>query len=222
MPQLKFRPGTAGPREPRTAEPRWPALLALVATGGLHFVIPAPLRFGQEWLLLAVVTALLIPPVVAHRVGKMLLNRVLSHAAAGVVTASMGWSLTLLILRLPQHLDPPAVLLRAAAALWIANVLVFASWYWRLDAGGPNQRDLRDAHDEGAFLFPQMITPWESDKNWHPGFVDYLFLAFNTSTAFSPTDVPVLSRWAKLMMMLQALISLATVALLAARAVNIL
>jgi hypothetical protein len=67
-----------------------------------------------------------------------------------------------------------------------------------------------------------MITPWESDKNWHPGFVDYLFLAFNTSTAFSPTDVPVLSRWAKLMMMLQALISLATVALLAARAVNIL
>jgi hypothetical protein len=222
MPQLKFRPGTAGPREPRTAEPRWPALLALVATGGLHFVIPAPLRFGQEWLLLAVVTALLIPTVVAHRVGKMLLNRVLSHAAAGVVTASMVWSLTLLILRLPQHLDPPAVLLRAAAALWIANVLVFASWYWRLDAGGPNQRDLRDAHDEGAFLFPQMITPWESDKNWHPGFVDYLFLAFNTSTAFSPTDVPVLSRWAKLMMMLQALISLATVALLAARAVNIL
>jgi len=128
----------------------------------------------------------------------------------------------LLILRLPRHLDPPQELLRAAAALWVANILVFASWYWRLDAGGPNQRDLRDQHNEGAFLFPQMITPWESDKNWRPGFVDYLFLAFNTSTAFSPTDVPVLSRWAKLMMMMQALISLATVALLAARAVNIL
>jgi hypothetical protein len=87
-----------------------------------------------------------------------------------------------------------------------------------------NPRDQRDAHSEGAFLFPQMITPWESDKNWRPCFVDYLFLAFNTSTAFSPTDVPVLSRWAKLMMMMmmQALISLATVALLAARAVNIL
>ena len=134
----------------------------------------------------------------------------------------MVWSLALLILRLPRHLDPPQELLRAAAALWVANVLVFASWYWRLDAGGPNARDQRDAHDEGAFLFPQMITPWESDKNWRPGFVDYLFLAFNTSTAFSPTDVPVLSRWAKLMMMVQALISLATVALLAARAVNIL
>jgi hypothetical protein len=222
MPPPKVLPRTADPPGPRTAEPRWPAFLALLATGGLHFVIPAPLRFGQEWLLLAIVTALLIPTVVAHKAGKMLLNRVLSHTAAGVVTASMVWSLALLILRLPKHLDPPGELLRAAAALWVANVLVFASWYWRLDAGGPNQRDLLDTHDEGAFLFPQMITPWESDKNWRPGFVDYLFLAFNTSTAFSPTDVPVLSRWAKLMMMLQALISLATVALLAARAVNIL
>jgi len=210
------------PGEPRTAEPRWPSVLALLATGGLHFIIPAPLRFGQEWLLLAVVTLLLIPTVVAHRVGKLLLNRVLSHIVLSAVTASMVWSLGLLIVRLPRHVDPPQELLRAAAALWVANILVFASWYWRLDAGGPNKRDLLNTHNEGAFLFPQMITPWESDKNWRPGFVDYLFLAFNTSTAFSPTDVPVLSRWAKLMMMMQALISLATVALLAARAVNIL
>ncbi len=222
MPQLKVGPRSAKPLQPRIAEPRWPAILALLAAGGLHFVIPPTLRFGQEWLLLAIVTALLIPTVVAHKTGKMVLNKVLSHLAAGAVTASMVWSLALLILRLPRHLDPPQELLRAAVALWVANVLVFASWYWRLDAGGPNVRDQRDAHDEGAFLFPQMITPWESDKNWHPGFVDYLFLAFNTSTAFSPTDAPVLSRWAKLMMMMQALISLATVVLLAARAVNIL
>jgi uncharacterized membrane protein len=226
MPQLKFgtgrAQGSARAREPRMAEPRWPAMLALLATGGLHFVIPAPLRFGEEWLLLAVVSLLLIPTVVAHRVGKKLLNRVLSHIVAGTVTASMIWSLGLLIVRLPRHLDPPEDLLRAAAALWIINILVFASWYWRLDAGGPNARDQLDEHNEGAFLFPQMITPWESDKKWRPGFVDYLFLAFNTSTAFSPTDVPVLSRWAKAMMMVQALISLATVVLIAARAVNIL
>src|SRR5580692_3233081 len=220
MPSSSVRPRAA--KEPRTAEPRWPAVVALLATGGLHFVIPAPLRFGQEWLLLAVVTILLIPTVVAHKTGKMLLNRVLSHTVAGAVTASMVWSLGLLILRLPRHVDPPQELLRAAAALWVANILVFASWYWRLDAGGPNKRDLQNTHSDGAFLFPQMITPWESDKNWRPGFVDYLFLAFNTSTAFSPTDVPVLSRWAKMMMMMQALISLATVVLLAARAVNIL
>ena len=209
-------------REPKTTEPRWPAVLAVLAVAGLHFVIPAPLRFGQEWLLLAVVTILLIPTVVAHRAGKHSLNEILGHTVLGIVTASMIWSLTLLIGRLPLHLDPPQQLLRGAAALWVANILVFASWYWRLDAGGPRARDLRDAHSEGAFLFPQMFTPWDSDKTWRPGFVDYRFLAFNTSTAFSPTDVPVLSRWAKLMMMVQACISLVTVALLAARAVNIL
>jgi uncharacterized membrane protein len=96
---------------------------------------------------------------------------------------------------------------------------VFASWYWRLDAGGPHQREVTGMHVEGAFLFPQMTL---DDPDWIPGFVDYLFLAFNTSTAFSPTDVPVLSRWAKGMMMIQSIISFTTVALLAARAVNIL
>lgn len=222
MPQVKVRAGVGHPSETRAAEPRWPAILALLATGGLHFIIPAPLRFGQEWLLLAVVTILLIPTVVAHRIGRHLLNRVLGHVVLGTVTLSMVWSLSLLVTRLPRHLDPPQALLRAAAALWVANVLVFASWYWRLDAGGPLLRAQRESHTEGAFLFPQMITPWDSDKSWRPGFVDYLFLAFNTSTAFSPTDVPVLSRWAKGMMMVQSLISLATVALLAARAVNIL
>ena len=148
---------------------------------------------------------LLIPTVVAHRAGK--------HAAesrAQPHCGGRGDRVHGVVARLVD--SPPAAassilreeLLRAAAALWVSNILVFASWYWRLDAGGPNARDQRDAHDEGAFLFPQMITPWESDKNWRPGFVDYLFLAFNTSTAFSPTDVPVLSRWAKLMMMVQA------------------
>ena len=92
----------------------------------------------------------------------------------------------------------------------------------RHDAGGPNMRDQRKAHIEGAFQFPQMVLSGKSARAWRPGFIDYLFLAFNTSTAFSPTDVPVLSRWAKVMMMIQALISLVTVAIVAARAVNIL
>ncbi len=115
----------------------------MLATGGLHFVIPAPLRFGQEWLLLAVVSVLLIPTIVTHRAGKVRWNRILAHTVLGVLTASMVWSLGLLIFRLPMHADPPQELLRAAAALWVANILVFASWYWRLDAGGPHQRDLR-------------------------------------------------------------------------------
>jgi hypothetical protein len=165
---------------------------------------------------------LLIPTVISHRAGRHDLNGILGHIVQGTVTAAVIFSLSMLIARLPSHRDPPAMLLRSAAALWTSNVLVFASWYWRLDAGGPNQRDLLPGHTEGAFLFPQMMVPGMDFPGWRPGFVDYLFLAFNTSTAFSPTDVPVLSRWAKLMMMVQAAISLTTVALIAARAVNIL
>ena len=136
-----------------------------------------------------------------------------------IITAAMISALVLLIAALPDRKEAPRDLLRSAGALWISNILVFASWYWRLDAGGPNQRELRGEHTEGAFLFPQMTL---GDREWMPGFVDYLFLAFNTSTAFSPTDVPVLSRWAKGMMIVQSTISLSTLALLAARAVNIL
>jgi hypothetical protein len=222
MSQANAQPQAANVSERREPEPRWPAVLAILATGGLYFVIPAPLRFGQEWLLLVIVSVLLVPTIVTYRTGMVRLNRIFAHIVLGILTASMVGSLSLVIHRLPSHADSPVELLRGAACLWVANILVFASWYWRLDAGGPNERDRRESHDDGAFLFPQMITPWESDKNWRPGFVDYLFLAFNTSTAFSPTDVPVLSRWAKVMMMVQASISLVTVALLAARAVNIL
>ena len=208
--------------EQTVTEPRWPAILALLAVGALYSALPEALRFGPYWLLLAIVAMLLVPTVIAHRTGRHKLNEVLGHTVLSIVTASMIWSVAMLIAGLPSHRDSPQVLLRAAASLWIANVLVFASWYWRLDAGGPNQRDLRGSHTDGAFLFPQMLIPGKQKGNWRPGFVDYLFLAFNSSTAFSPTDVPVLSRWAKLMMMTQALISLATVVVIAARAVNIL
>lgn len=208
--------------EQTVTEPRWPAILAILGVGALYSALPEALRFGPYWLLLAIVAMLLVPTVIAHRTGRHKLNEVLGHTVLSIVTASMIWSLAMLIARLPSHRDSPQLLLRAAASLWVANVLVFASWYWRLDAGGPNQRDLRGAHTDGAFLFPQMLIPGKQKGNWRPGFVDYLFLAFNSSTAFSPTDVPVLSRWAKLMMMTQALISLGTVVVIAARAVNIL
>jgi hypothetical protein len=106
-------------------------------------------------------------------------------------------------------------------------VLVFALWYWRLDAGGPHGRDARFGHPDGAFLFPQMTLAPEDklaagQQAWSPNFVDYLFIAFNTSTAFSPTDVPVLARWGKVLMMLQSIISLTVLVLIASRAVNIL
>ena len=202
-------------------------MLALLAIGGLRFALPESLSYGPDWLLLAVLLVLSAPIAFAHRRGFNTLNRVLGIVVTAIVTLDMIWSLGLLIAALPAHKHTPVVLLQSAAALWIANILVFASWYWRLDGGGPHVRELRGVHTDGAFLFPQMTLNPETriemgEQCWSPGFVDYLFLAFNTTTAFSPTDVPVLSRWAKGLMMIQSLISLATIALLAARAVNIL
>jgi hypothetical protein len=212
---------------PKRLEPRWPAMLALLAVGLLHLAIPESLSIGPDWLLITVVGILLIPTAWARQRGLDNLNKILGYVLASIVTLDMVWSLGLLLAALPSHRESPQDLLRSASALWITNILVFASWYWRLDAGGPRARELRGVHTDGAFLFPQMtrFQHGKSDapeQSWSPGFVDYLFLAFNTSTAFSPTDSPVLSSWAKILMMIQALISFATVALLAARAVNIL
>jgi uncharacterized membrane protein len=200
-------------------EPRWPAIIAMIAIVGVRYALPPALSVGPDWVLAPVVGTLLALNVVLHRLGKDQANQTLGYILLITVTADMIASLTLLIARLPAHRETPRELLTAAAGIWSSNVLVFASWYWRLDGGGPNARDRRKRHDSGAFLFPQMQM---RDQEWKPGFVDYLFLAFNTSTAFSPTDVPVLSHWAKVMMMMQSSISLGTVIILAARAVNIL
>lgn len=210
---------TVPPTQNRTIEPRWPAIVAMIAVVGLRFVLPPALSIGPDWVMAPVVAALLVPAMILHQAGRQRANQILGYLLLAAVTADMIASLALLISRLPARLDTPRELLIAAIGLWTSNVLVFASWYWRLDGGGPNARDRRKSHVSGAFLFPQMQI---RELTWKPGFVDYLFLAFNTSTAFSPTDVPVLSRWAKVMMMVQASISLGTVVILAGRAVNIL
>jgi hypothetical protein len=227
-----------------TREPRWPAAVAVLAAGGLYAALPETLSAGPRWLMPLVVGVVLVPTVITHRVGRHDLNRFLGFTIEVVLAGMMVWSLGLLIYGLVTHCETPGVLLRSAALLWATNVVVFALWYWRLDGGGPHERDARGGHTRGAFLFPQMTEDGAAAAgvgkcagaggadcgargeaggvNWSPRFVDYLFLAFNTSTAFSPTDVPVLSRWAKVLVMLQSLISLTTIAILVGRAVNIL
>lgn len=207
-----------------TAEPRWPALVALAALSGAFTSLPDNMMVGPRWLVVGLVLALITPSMIALRLGRSRINVVLGYAVSTVVTLAMILSLVLLMRSLPAKTEGPQELLRSAGVLWLSNVLVFALWYWRLDAGGPHQRDQRGRHSDGAFLFPQMAepTPTLRDRNWSPHFIDYLFLAFNTSTAFSPTDTPVLSRWAKLLTMIQAVISLLIVAILVSRAIGLL
>lgn len=189
--------------------------------------MPQHLAFHPRWLLLSIVTGLLIPAEVFHAFGKHKLCRLLGYVVISIVTVAMIGSVVMLVRAITERSVQPVHLLTSATILWITNIVVFAVWYWRLDAGGPHRRNMRDVHAHGAFLFPQMTIEGPTDytdeqNNWSPHFIDYLFLAFNTSTALSPTDVPVLSRWAKVLMMVQASISLTVVGWLAARAVNIL
>jgi hypothetical protein len=202
-------------------EPRWPAMLAILVVGILYAALPDYLSVGPRWLLVVLVSVLEIPTILAARRQWIHANRTLGYVICVLITVFLIWSLALLILALPTHKENPVDLLRSAVALWLANVIIFAFWFWRLDAGGPCGRDQAPGHTEGAFFFPQMVDP-ERFFGWSPHFLDYLFIAFNNSTAFSPTDVPVLSRWAKVLTMVQSLISLTIVILLAARAVNIL
>jgi hypothetical protein len=203
-------------------EPRWPAFVGMLTAAGVYLALPEPLSVGPSWLLLVIIALLLIPIVISVGRGDYQVARILTFVANGIITIAMIASLILLVRGIPRHLETPKALLRSAGALWVTNILVFALWYWKLDAGGPLRREVPEGMAKSSFLFPQMVGRETRDSSWVPNFVDYLFLAFNTSTAFSPADTAVLSRWAKLGTMLQSLISLTIIALLAARAVNIL
>ena len=204
----------------KATEPIWPAFIAMGADALIHYALPERLSVGPRWLLFAVILVLLVPITFTYRIGRHNVTRILTFVALGALTIALIGSLGLMVPGLPHHKDAPGALLKSAVLLWTTNVLVFALWYWKLDGGGPTGRQLADS--ESSFLFPQKMCPEACAPGWSPVFVDYLFLAFNTSTAFSPTDTAVLSRWAKGLMMIQSLISLSVIALLAARAVNIL
>ena len=209
-------------RRESSTETRWSAAIAIIGLGGSSLALPDHMLPGPRWLVPVCILALLVPTILAHRSGRHRLDQVLGYALSVIVTLALVAALASLLRILPQErASPPAELLRSAAILWLTNIVVFALWYWRLDAGGPHLRDARGEHTAGAFFFPQMMDGAPSvEANWSPRFVDYLFLAFCTSTAFSPTDTPVLSRWAKVLTMVQALISLLCIAVLASKALG--
>ena len=122
-------------------EPRWPGFVAVIAVGGLYTALPDALTMGPRWLFPSAVLALLVPTIVSHHAGKHRVNAIFGFAVDAVLTIGLIVSVILLIGALPTHKQAPLELLLSAAALWATNILVFALWYWRLDAGGPHQRD---------------------------------------------------------------------------------
>src|SRR5271170_7725914 len=156
---------------PIVREPRWPAFIAMMAAALLYLALPEPLSLGPSWGLLAIIFVLLIPLVVSTRRGHYDVARILTFTANGVITAAMIASLAILIYGIPRHTESPQALLRSATALWFTNVLVFALWYWKLDAGGPTGRDSARGRLDSSFLFPQMLTQDPADANWSPHFM---------------------------------------------------
>lgn len=148
--------------------------------------------------------------------------RGLSIVLIGVITGLNVLTLVSLIMSLLSvgKVDD-AQLLDDAAILWVSNMVCFALCYWELDCGGPSVRETA-AEQRPDFLFANMALPAPLSVPWTPRFIDYLFLSFTNASAFSPTDALPLSGRAKLLMMVQASVSLTTVAVVAARAVNIL
>jgi hypothetical protein len=208
-------------------EPRGQAVLAFLAIGAIYLALPRDLIVGPIWLLPTLIVVLLVPTVVSHRVGKHSLNRTLGFIINGITTLALIGSVILLVRTLPSHRESPLQLLRSGGLLWLTNVIVFALWYWRLDGGGPTLRQKEKRFGSTSFLFPQMQIPRDERPEfacvrWRPRFVDYLFVAFTQSSTFGPTDAPLLARWAKVLAMIQILISLTIVVLLISRAVGVL
>ena len=201
--------------------PRWPATIALLAVGVLLALVSSQLTLGPSWLPLAVILVLAIPLTVASLWGQHQWRRMLSFIGLATITIAVAAAAIFLIRQLVAGPVKGSYLLTGAGAIWAANLLTFSIWYWEIDGGGPSERS-RDGHVSTDFLFPQMQIGDGTVKGWWPGFLDYMFVAFNASTAFSPTDTLILSRRGKVLMMVQALISAVTVVVIAARAINTL
>ena len=217
------------PHAHRSLMRHWPALAALLVIGLIYAVISEQLGLGSRWLLLGLLIILVVPLGFSIRRGLFRMARTIAFTMLGLVTgaellssSALVLSLTGTSLRLSQIPHETALgLLRDAALIWLVNILTFSLWYWEIDSGGPGQRH-REGYHSRDFVFPQLTLDQPTGAPWCPHYVDYLFLAFNTSTAFSPTDTLVLSRRAKLLLMTQSLISLMVLAIIAARAINTL
>jgi hypothetical protein len=211
---------------------RWWATVAVLASVALYALLPSRYTLGPVWVAPTLVLALLLPLLgMRFRSARWPLQRAASIALIAVVNFFNLASVVLLVYYIltASHHETGAQLLAAGGQIWVTNVLVFGLWYWELDAGGPYPRSQHESAREfpqADFLFPQMSALSTQvaclQANWKPQFGDYLYLAFVTATAFSPADVMPLSPMAKMLMLVEAFISLVTLALVLARAVGVL
>ncbi len=217
-------------------EPRWHASLAALAALLLYITLPPKVTFGPLWLVPILVLAILLPlsiisPMRKHESPGQRIASIIAIAILNIFNIASVILLIVAVLSPSKHAQftHGSTLLLAGMQIWVTNILVFAMWFWELDAGGPEDRaHAATAVDftNSAFLFPQMTIADSKmgcvDPQWKPLFMDYLFLAFTNASAFSPADTFPLSRLGKGLMMAEAFTSFVTIGVVVSRAVGII
>ncbi len=208
-------------------ERRWPMAVTLVVAMTLPFLLPQRFTVGPIWIVPVLEALLLVALMVADpgRIDRR--STIVRTLSIGLVTILVGGAtaattrLVVDLIRGGPDTNSPGQLLRVGSLTWVYVLITFAFLYWELDGGGPESR-ARAAPEYPELAFPEHLNPQVTRPGWRPEFFDYLYLGFTNATAFSPTDVMPLARWAKLAMAVQAMASLLILGLVIARAVNIL
>jgi hypothetical protein len=213
-------------RRATEGEARWQVTLGVLTAVVLQVTLPDEVAIRPRGVLVVLAAVLLIALFAANprRFNRRSLAlRAGSMALIGIISLANAWSAGRMVTDLVRGnaTGDAARLLLTGGAIWLTNVLAFGLWYWELDRDGPAAR-AHATREHPDFLFAQMQNPELAPPDWEPAFVDYLYLSFTNAAAFSPTDVLPLSRWAKVTMLVQSAVSLTTVALVVARAVNTL
>ena len=206
-------------------EHRWPVSFVVVVVIALQYTLPHSLSLKiQPYICL--LEAFLAIAIFAMNPGRITLHHsrrwALGIALTGVMTASnIASAIELIRGLIDGSVKDATSLLAFGGSIWLTNIVVFSLWYWEFDRGGPGAR-AQALNPYADFLFPQMTSSAYAPENWEPKYFDYLYTSFTNASAFSPTDVMPITRWAKMLMMVQSATSLLTVGLVIARAVNIL
>jgi len=212
-------------QKPHLGEHRFPVSLVVLVVIILQFALPSNLSLSfQKWICLA--EFLILLSLYALSPKRLAKHHPPTRRIGFLLTAVMTISNTASAVKLVSELISGGIgsasqLLASGGSIWLTNVVIFSLWFWDLDRGGPGSRaEAKSVWPD--FLFPQMTDPTYAPSDWHPKFFDYLYMSFTNASAFSPTDVMPLTRWAKMLMLVQSTTSLVVVGLVVARAVNIL
>jgi uncharacterized membrane protein len=207
------------------AESRLPAFAAaFVAIAGQTWVSHS-LGLKPAWLFAVVSAVLLLASIGIYYSPwdePSIVTRWLSAGLIGVLVIANAASIVLLVrgVFVGSSLDAIGLLV-TGVALWAVNVAMFALAYWELDGGGPEARMRHDRLPDLVFPQQQDNGPGIVPDGWAPQFSDYLYVSLTAATAFSPTDAMPYARSMKLVMAVESTMSIAIVAMIVARAVNV-